>query len=193
MNHSFLFMNWVLDLHAQSSVNIDVMFLRNSLTNELWEQFINSDSAIALTQSFVDSIKHKVSIPKKPLPHAMEVKPKKSRVKKTLLTEIPNTLLDENQSLEEIPKTKKSRVKKTQQVIVEVPDTLLDENEVGVKTKKPRVKKNKPIGSQEISLQLPYNDIIVGDNLDDFQEIQLQLVSIDGKDSFIDTNRSLFI
>ena len=123
MNNTFLFMNWVLDRLDNSDSNdfqAFVLYMRNSLTPQLWEDFMKSDSALSLTQSFVDSVKQKV-VPK----------PKKSRAKKAESTlEESNTLSNEEDGVlrepEQVaPKPKKSRAKK----VVEVTPIL---NEDGV-------------------------------------------------------------
>ena len=177
MNNTFLFMNWVLDRLDNSDSNdfqAFVLYMRNSLTPQLWEDFMKSDSALSLTQSFVDSVKQKV-VPK----------PKKSRAKKAESTlEESNTLSNQEDGVlrepEPVaPKPKKSRAKKVET------NTLSNEGVVPVKN-------TKKSGSRVLKKSKEELSEVVGLNEEEeYQEIQLQLVNVGGRDAFIDSQNNV--
>ena len=226
MNNTFLFMNWVLDRLDNSDSNdfqAFVLYMRNSLTPQLWEDFMKSDSALSLTQSFVDSVKQKV-VPK----------PKKSRAKKAESTlEESNTLSNQEDGVlretEPVaPKPKKSRAKKVIEVtpilnedgvsnttqeesntLSNQEDVVLRETEpVAPKPKKSRAKKvetntlsnegvvpvknTKKSGSRVLKKSKEELSEVVGLNEEEeYQEIQLQLVNVNGRDAFIDSQNHI--
>jgi len=178
MENTYLFMNWVFDRMDYSESNdfqAFVLYMRNSLTPQLWEDFIKSDSALPLTQSFVDSVKQKV-VPK----------PKKPRAKKVeSVPEIPiqNEVLREEEPVPVVTKTKKPRAKKVVSIeesppvetpSLEVPiqsEVLREEEPVPVplvtKTKKPRAKKTVAVQESSVmetpSLEVPNTPIQEGE------------------------------
>jgi len=125
------------------------------------------------------------TIPKKPKNPSVDNVSKKPRAKKS---EEAVVVDDVDVPVAEVPvetKTKKPRAKKTKEadVVVEVPVVDVP---VETKTKKPRAKKTK---EADVVVEVPAVDspiltTVVGHD-DDFEEIQLQLVNIDGKDVFI--------
>ena len=205
MNDSFLFMNWVLDLHLQSyhSNSNDflpfTLFLRNSLTPQLWERFLQSDSAIYYVQSLRNDLQLTLqNIPKKP---------------RTKPTNIQNTPLEnialENIGVESIPvqvenkPAKKPRNKKNTNTPMEMNANTNTPMEMNANQKKPAKKSrtnNSDVDNLHSKKPKPTkkpkpSDILSLDNLltsvvgeDDFDEIQLQLVNVDGRDVFIPLN-----
>ena len=250
MNDSFLFMNWVLDLHLQSyhSNSNDflpfTLFLRNSLTPQLWERFLQSDSAIYYVQSLRNDLQLTLqNIPKKPrtkptniqntplenialesIPLQVENKPaKKPRNKKNINTPLENIVLEnigvenigvenialENIGVESIPvqvenkPAKKPRNKKNTNTPMEMNANTNTPMEMNANQKKPAKKSrtnNSDVDNLHSKKPKPTkkpkpSDILSLDNLltsvvgeDDFDEIQLQLVNVDGRDVFIPLN-----
>ena len=228
MNNTFLFMNWVLERSDSDSNDFQafVLYMRNSLTPQLWEDFMKSDSALSLTQSFVDSVKQKV-VPKPKKPRApkktettpentpsnedgvlretepVEPNPKKARAPKKVAipVEEPTPLIEDgvsNTTQEEDvlrepsqvePKPKKARApKKTEATPENAPsneDGVLRETEpVAPKTKKSGARSIKKPNIHELSEVVGGG----GGGDDEYQEIQLQLVNVDGHDAFIDSH-----
>ena len=111
-------MNWVLDLHAQSAETNDLqsfaLFLRNSLTPQLWEQFLQSDSTLSHIQSLRNSVQDAVKrIPKK--------------IVKTTTSHI---IHDDAEGLHK--PVKKSRPKKNTIVVSEIPVSEIPVSEIPV-------------------------------------------------------------
>ena len=134
MNNTYLFMNWVLERSGNSACGRGweggfapsdnsqsndfqafVLYMRNSLTPQLWEDFMKSDSALSLTQSFVDSVKQKV-VPKPKKPRAT----KKTQVTLDLPVEESNTPLME-EGVVAAAKPKKPRATKKVQATLDLP------------------------------------------------------------------------
>ena len=204
MNQAFLFMNWVIDHSSMQSPQE----LRDLLTPQLWEDFLQSEDAISNTISFVQYVKDTVvdSLDKRP---AKKPRVTKSKAKPVPVpaesgeAEIVTPIPEEEEGVKKPVKKPRSTKSKSKAVPVPVPaesgETLITqeaevvtpipEQEEGVKkpAKKPRSTKSKAVP------EVPQEDAtqVILPN-DDFQEIQLQLVHLDGQPAFIDNQNNIF-
>ena len=204
MNNTFLFMNWFADHHFSSINSIDD--LRSSLTPQLWDDFINSDFLVTNTHSLVHSIKNKAI---RSLNNIPKPRPNKKNATKHVNDPVNDPINDPvNDPINDpvgstvdtpveappAPVPKKSRVKKT---VTKPPNTINDpvestvdtpvETVIDKKSKKPRVNHSK----SNLSSKEP-DTLVIGLPNDDFQEIQLQLIHVNGQDAFIDDANNVF-
>ena len=141
--------------------------------------------------------------PPAPVEEGVAPTPKKSRVKKPVVTKSsdPDGSLQDTPTLDTpveappAPVPKKSRVKKP---VTKPSDTVNDtindtvgypiETVIDKKSKKPRVNHSK----SNLSTKEPDDTLVIGLPNHDFHEIQLQLIHVNGQDAFIDDAHNVF-